>query len=89
MARTKSSAKSSKAPAATKKAAAKPAAKAAPKAVAPKTAAPKTVVRETKTETRTDVKMGWSSAIKKALQDKGEQPNWPGSGDAWKRKNKV
>ncbi len=30
--------------------------------------------------------LDWSSTIKKAAEDKRSHANWPGSGDAWKKK---
>lgn len=97
MAKTKSSAKSSKATAAKKKVAAKPAVKAARKAPAPAAKPPVAKPQAAdkpkpvaKTETHGDATTDWSSAIKKALQEKGGQPHqWPGSGDAWKRKKQI
>lgn len=50
---------------------------AAPKAKQPAKAAKKKAPAAT---------LDWSATIKKAAEGKRAQANWPGSGDAWKKK---
>jgi len=71
------------------KTASAPAKKKSAKTTASKTTASKTTAPKKKASAPAPVTLDWSTAIKKAAEQKRNQANWPGTGEAWKKKTRM
>lgn len=49
----------------------------------------KTTASKKKASTPAPATLDWSTAIKKAAEQKRNQANWPGTGEAWKKKARI